>query len=261
MLDPGFREFAGRLAKEAGGVLMRHYGTAEPYQWKLSNDFVTQADLACDRFICEAIKKAFPEHSIFSEESGTSGSRSRYRWVVDPLDGTKVFSRKDLNGYFSVSIGLLEDGIPVAGAIYAPARDELYIAEAGGGAMMNSAPIQAATEADPNRVIVGFDIGKFESWRTIDIVKKLLTGDAPVMSVHCYGASAMTLAATARGLLDAYVVLTLELEDMAAAVVICREAGHRVTNGDGEEWSPGDRSIVVANPAIHRELMRRFAMR
>jgi len=251
-----FKEFAIKTAKEAGKLLMDNYGQIQRLEWKLKTNFKTQVDEESDELIRKAIMESFPDHNIYSEELDKREKGSEFSWVIDPLDGTLPYTF-GISDHFGVSIALVKDKTPILGVIYAPKRDELYVAEHGKGAFCNDSKIQISSIDDLNKAMVAVDYGKIEREKIVDYHRKLLSNDGVTYPVS-YGCVSVSLGLVASGKLHGYLGLKLEPWDMAAAVVLNREAGGKVTTISGKEWELGGESILAANPKLHRKLLELF---
>lgn len=256
-----FRTFAITTARQAGDeILMRHHGKVKTLDWHTRTNFKTAVDDESDAFIRAEIEREFPDHRIHSEEAAAKRTPSPYRWIVDPLDGTLPYTT-GINDHFSVSIALEEDGEVIVGVVYAPKRGELYAAECGKGTFLNGSRVTVALEDNLNHVIMGLDSGKEgPNFRRLELAgpyEKLLGPDGIAADLK-HGCASVPLCLVACARLHAYAAMWLELEDAAAAVLINREAGTRVTTFSGEEWGLGDRSILAANPVLHAKLLERI---
>ena len=252
-------EFAVQTALGAGRVLRGRHGEALGLEWKLVNNFKTEVDDVSDRFIRAAIEREFPDHGILSEEDDPKAARSEYTWVVDPLDGTIPYTR-GISDHFSVCIALCRGRTPVVGVIHCPLRDggsgETYIAEERMGACANGKWISVSLDTDIHHAIVGLDPGKAPGRRRLPLdIESKLVGDDGVLCVSQHICASVSLALVASGKMNAYAATRLEPWDMAAAVVICRGAGAKVTDLAGKEWELGDESILVANPILHQKIL------
>lgn len=248
-----YKKFAIQVAKDAGQLLMDNYGGLQRLEFKLKTNFKTQVDDLSDKFIREAIMKEFPDHNIYSEEQNDKQNNSDYSWVVDPLDGTLPYTF-GISDHFGVSIALVKGKTPVVGVIYAPKRNELYVAELNGGAFLNGSPIKVAAVDDINKAMIGVDYGLYSRDNIINYQRKLLAADGVTYPVS-YACASVSLGLVANGKLQGYYALKLEPWDMAAGVIITREAGAKVTNIEGKEWELGDESILAANPKLHQNLL------
>lgn len=252
-----YHDFAISVAREAGTLLMRNYRKIQTLEWKLRTNFKTQVDDESDKLINDRIKIAFPKHSIYSEELLDRERGSEYKWVVDPLDGTIPYTYGFCD-HFSVCISLVKGKTPIVGVIYAPLRNELYTAIDCKGAYCNGERIKVMSDDNINKALIGFGTGKetaeFKRTDIIRFIEKLYSSEGVTHSIDTACAS-IPLGLIARGKLHGCVYPNLEPWDMAAGVVINREAGAKVTNLKGEDWKLGDSSIIVANPSLHKKLI------
>jgi len=258
MEKSNYLKFAIETALEAGDkILMRNYGKMQELDWNAKQHFRIEVDRMSDELIRRRIKENFPKHNIYSEENEGVNQSSEFSWVVDPLDGTIPY-RYGITDHFSVCISLLKGKTPIVGVIYAPKRGELYHAEQRKGAFCNDQLILVSLEEKVNRVIMGLDGGKeTEKFRRANLTKYIEKVYSPE-GITCFtasGCASVPLCLAASGKLHAYIALSLEPWDMAAAVIINREASGKVTNLNGEEWNINDESIVTANPRLHRKLL------
>lgn len=250
-------------------LMRRFYGKVQVISWKNLNDLKTAADTASGKVIRPLLMKAFPEIGILSEEEEAYRRGAAWKWVVDELDGTIVFTHAVKRGakihrmsdHWSVMIALCEGRMPVLGVIYAPARGELFVAERGKGAFMNHQRIRLKDrEDDLHRITIGVDPGKVDKavpgkrLHLAKILEKLLADDG-VNCVWTGGCASIPIALTATGVMDAYLSVGLNPEDMAAGAVLNREVGNVVTTLSGKEWELGDESILIANPVLHGKLL------
>ncbi len=249
-----YQRFAVNTARAAGHLLLKSQDRAHQIEWKLRTNFKTETDDASDQLIRDEIVSNFPDHNIFSEESAYRDRSSPFTWVVDSLDGTIPWAY-GINDHFSISIALCRGKKPIVGVIYAPRRDELYVASEGNGTTLNNTPVSPLQETDINRVLMGIDFGKTDRTSGLPYLAKLLAPDG-ITCNFSHGCATVPLALVASGKMHAYLATSLAPEDMAAAVIINREAGNKVTNLDFEEWTLGNPSILVANPRLHQNLQQ-----
>ena len=252
-----YLKFAVETALEAGNeILMENYGKMQELEWNAKQHFRTEVDRMSDMLIRKRIKENFPEHNIYSEENEGIDQSSEFSWVVDPLDGTIPY-RYGITDHFSVCISLVKRKIPIVGVIYAPKRKELYYAEQGTGAFCDDKSISVSLEENVNRIIIGLDGGKeTQTFKRATIAKYIEKVYSPE-GITCFtasGCASVPLCLVASGKMHAYMALSLEPWDMAAAVIINREAGGKVTDINDKEWDIGDESIVAANFKLHKNL-------
>jgi len=218
---------------------------------KGAQDWLTEADGAVEQFLSDRLAALFPADGFQGEEGGKA-RQGTLRWVVDPIDGTANYARG--HGRFCVSLALLEDRTPLIGVLVAPAVGETFAARLGAGATLNGAAIRAAETIELARAVV--ETGWSHRRPTADFValmqRVIDAGAAPRLS----GSGALGLADVAAGRIDAYVELHINLWDVAAALVLLREAGAHVSSfmeGGGPERG---NTILACAPGIATELTR-----
>ena len=250
-------ELAIRAAREAGAILQDYAARGFLIEHKGRINLVTEADLASERHIKQLIAGRFPSHRILAEESGAHGEGDEYCWIIDPLDGTTNFS----HGFpcYAVSIGVEYKGQSVAGVIYDPCRDELFVAERGAGATCNGEPIRVSEigQLEKALLVSGFPYDVRErmneylpAWR-----KFLETSQA----VRRFGSASIDMAYVAMGRVDGFWEKGLSAWDVAAGWVIIEEAGGRVTKLDGSPFDNHSSSLLCTNSVIHDEMQTALA--
>jgi myo-inositol-1(or 4)-monophosphatase len=255
-------DFTVELAKRAGAIVTESYERAMQIDRKSKRDVVTDVDYRSEALVLEAIRDRYPADAILAEESGhhrrRSGSgagraKTRRTWVIDPLDGTVNYA----NGipYFCVSIGLIEDGVPVVGVVLDPLRGDCFAAAADGPATLNGQPVRASEKETLGDFVVSLAvIGRGGIARERRIGRE-------IRIPRRMGSAALSLAYVASGRFDALVQNGgLSLWDIAAAGLIAERGGAKVTDlGGGPWWNPRRRgptqSIVAAPPRQHGELL------
>tara|TARA_R110001606_G_scaffold361754_7_gene515168 strand:+ start:62427 stop:63224 length:798 start_codon:yes stop_codon:yes gene_type:complete len=243
-----------RAARSAGSIIVRSLQHVEHLEvtTKGRNDFVTDVDRLAEQEIINAIKKAYPEHAILAEESGTQGD-NEVMWVIDPLDGTTNF----LHGFphYCVSIAVMVRGKIEHAVIYDPLRDELFSASRGGGAKLNDRRLRVnkKKELAGTLIATGFPF-KYPQYLT----PYLATFNAvfpQVADVRRAGSAALDLAYVAAGRLDGYWEIGLEKWDLAAGVLLIEEAGGVVTDFAGGDNYFNQGNLVVGNLAIQKQIL------
>ena len=248
--------FAVALAGRAGELLTAGYERAMKVDRKSKRDVVTDVDYASEALVIKAITERFPADAILAEESGrehgaTRTARGRWRkrtWVIDPLDGTVNYA----NGipFFCVSIGLVEDGVPVVGVVLDPLRGDTYAASADGPAMLNGAAVRASEKDQLGDFVVSLAIiGRGGIARERRVAHEIRIG-------RRMGSAALALAYVTSGRFDAFVQNGgLSLWDIAAAGLIAERAGATVSDLYGGPWwntaKRGPRLSIVAAPSPH----------
>lgn len=244
-----------QAATKAGRGLARDFGEVQNLQVSVKGpgDFVSQADRKAETTIFEALSRARPGYGFLMEEGGTvEGTDGQHRWIIDPLDGTTNF----LHGipHFAVSIALERQGQLVAGVIYNPATDELYTAERGGGAFLNDRRLRVAGRTSLSDCVVGCGVPHLGRGDHGQFLIELRHVMGEVVGVRRQGAAALDMAYVAAGRLDGYWERHLSPWDLAAGIVLVREAGGFVTDlNDGADiFSAGE--IVAGNERIRQVL-------
>ena len=217
------------------------------------NNPVTEADHAAEKAILEVIKSKFPDHYILSEEAGKIVQDSKYKWIIDPIDGTINFAHGiPLN---CVSIALEHEGEVVLGAVYNPHLNELFVAEKGMGATLNDKTIRvsAETEAIKACLVTGFPYTYLDMPNgPLEVFERFIRKGVPVRRL---GSAAIDLCWVAAGRFDGFYEHKLEAWDSAAGYLIVEEAGGRVTDFEGNKFSPYQHRILATNGSIHDELL------
>jgi len=207
--------------------------------------------------VCETLRSAFPTHSILGEEGGARGGRDpRYRWIVDPLDGTTNYAHGF--PFFCVSIGLEVEGRLVLGVAYAPSLDELFVAEAGRGATLNGRPIQVSSIDDLGQGLLatGFPYDRAEFSRALRSFEVI---SLQSQAVRRAGSAVLDLCYVACGRLDGYWEHTIKPWDVAAGAVIVLEAGGTVTGADGSAFDVEGGHMLATNGLLHAPLAAALA--
>ncbi|MGX2028968.1 inositol monophosphatase family protein [Methylocaldum gracile] len=262
--DPSLTDVLGAavtIARGAGAILREGFETRRgtAVQFKTSDiDPVTEYDIRSEQFIVGELRKLFPSHQIVGEEGGAyRAEESRpparnYLWHIDPLDGTVNFA----HGFpmFCVSMGLLIDGVPSLGVVYNPATDETFAAALGLGATRNGRPIHVSATLVLNRalVITGFS---YDTHTSDSNMKNFLGFQRSAQATRRIGSAALNLCYTATGQLDGHWEMKVKPHDIAAGIVLVREAGGTVTDFDGGDEILSTGRIVSSNGLIHREML------
>jgi myo-inositol-1(or 4)-monophosphatase len=246
-----------QAARKAGRTLKRDFGEVEHLQVSLKGpaNFVTAADRRAEEILYDELTKARPGYGFLGEEGGSrEGADKTHRWIVDPLDGTSNF----LHGIpqFAISIGLERDGTIVAGVIYNPANDEMFTAERGKGAFLNDHRLRVAARRRLIDAVVTCGLphhgkGDLELFR-----REFAAIQDKVAGLRRFGAATLDLAWVAAGRFDAYWERDISPWDMAAGLLVVREAGGYVTDLDGGDAMLAKGHILAGNETVHRELLR-----
>lgn len=243
------------VAEAAGELLLRHFGEHLAYEEKSSRraDLVTAADRASEQLIVDRINAASPGATIVAEESGVHAGYTDERWFIDPLDGTTNFAHT--YPLFCVSVACERRGELVAGVVYAPKLEELYVAEKGAGARLGEQPLRVSPVAHVADALLctGFAPSALE-----DNIPYFHALSKVSHAVRRDGAAALDLAFVAAGRFDAFWEFGLSAWDIAAGTLLVREAGGCVTKADGTPLDYFGRQILASNGAIHDEMRERL---
>lgn len=258
------QQLAKKLAKKAGSFLFKNFNKfkAPRESFKANHEIVTQYDKQAEQIIIKGIKKYFPQDAILSEEAGSDHKQSEYLWVVDPLDGTTNFVM--YNPIFSVSIGLFK--VPqknmnkarvVFGAIYVPVLNDLYTAKLKGGAWHNNRRIKVSKIKDFIDAQHTYCHGSSQDYKdkAVDYYSKIKKAG---VNIRQLGSAAIELALVASGRNESIVIPGANSWDVAAGVLLVREAGGLVTDAKGKPWRFGSRDMIATNRLVHTEVLRTF---
>jgi myo-inositol-1(or 4)-monophosphatase len=244
---------AVQAARGAGQMLVERLSSPRAVYIKGLRDIVTDADLAAEEMITQVIRARFPDHALLMEEGGTSSGDAPYVWVVDPLDGTTNYSRR--LPVFSVSIGLVHQGELDVGVVYDPLADRLFAARRGQGATLNGEPLRVSAIDRVGDAVVGLDWARAQSDRR-EILTRLGQIAPACGTVRGLGSATLGLCYVAAGWIDAYFNVGLKPWDLAAGLLLIREAGGRDTDLTGNPWQPWGRRVLVSNGRVHQALLK-----
>jgi len=244
-------------AQKAGRGLKRDFGEVENLQVSVKGpgDFVSAADRKAEKILFEELSKARPGYGFVLEESGKiEGADKSHTWFIDPLDGTTNF----LHGLpiFAISIGLAREGQIVAGLVYNPANDDMFIAEKGQGAYYNNRRLRVAARRDMADALIGCGVPHIGKAKEHPRFKAELSAVmARAGNIRRLGAAALDLCFVASGSYDGFWERNLQPWDIAAGIIIIKEAGGFVTDADGGCDMLTKGSICAGNDVMHRNLL------
>ncbi|MBI4672859.1 MAG: inositol monophosphatase [Chloroflexi bacterium] len=248
-----FGDAALRAAFAAGRALEQKFYGARAVQSKGYRDIVTDADFAADHAARVLIERAFPEHAIISEEDKTPPRRAEFVWLMDPLDGTTNYARQ--LPIFCTSICLTRRGQPLVGVVLDPLRDECFFAERGRGAFLNGTRLRASKISTLERAVIGYELAREPQMRALGL--RLFTHFAmQSITARVGGSAALSLCYVGAGRLDTYMQLTLSPWDVAAGILVVREAGARVTHLNGKRATLKGGAYLAGAPGIFREFLK-----
>ncbi len=243
-------------ARKAARTLRRDFGEVEKLQVSLKGpaNFVSAADHRAEETLRAELAKARPGYGFLGEEGGRQqGSDKTHCWIVDPLDGTTNF----LHGIpqFAISIALEREGTMIAGVVYNPITEELFVAERGKGAFLNDQRLRVAARKRLAESVIACGLPHLGRGDLAQFRAEFAAVQEKVAGLRRFGAATLDLAWVAAGRLDAYWERNLSAWDMAAGLLLVREAGGFASDLDGGEAIFDKREILAGNEAIQRELL------
>ena len=250
-----------KACMKASRSLIRDFGEIENLQvsTKGPGDFVSSADKRTEKILIDELQKAHPEYGIITEESGVINKLNvKNRWIIDPIDGTMNF----LNGVpqFAISIGYEEDGEIKCGVIFNPITNEMFCAEKGNGAYLNNSRIRVSNKKKIKDALIVTGGPKGSSKIKDKIFSEYINVSKNVSNVRKFGSAALDIAYVACGRFDGYWQRELNYWDIAAGIVILKEAGGFVDFFEEDKSTPLKKNILATNTNIHdqlRELIRK----
>jgi myo-inositol-1(or 4)-monophosphatase len=248
-------DLAVRLAREAGALQRDHYETDIEVRTKSTGiDLVTEIDHACEELIVSGLCSARPQDAVLAEEGrGDDRDDARWRWIIDPLDGTTNYA----HGYprFCVSIGVEFEGERTVGVVYDPLLDELYTAVRGGGARRNGTPIGVSRVRDIGNAVVATGFAYDVRRSAEDNIAHFISFVKRSRAIRRDGSAALDLCYVASGRLDVYWELKLHPWDVAAGLLMVEEAGGRTSDLSGGPAQPSGFECVASNGLLHDEVL------
>jgi myo-inositol-1(or 4)-monophosphatase len=246
-----------KAARRAGRSLKRDLGEVENLQVSLKGpaNFVTMADRRAEEMLYTDLIKARPGYGFIGEEGGNrEGADKSHTWIVDPLDGTTNF----LHGipHFAISIGLQREGVMIAGLIYNPANDDLYIAERGKGAFLNDTRLRVAGRRQLNECVIACGLPHIGRGDHHLSRLEMTETQNKVAGLRRFGAASLDMAFVAAGRLDGYWERNLSPWDMAAGQIMVREAGGTVSGMEGGDDPLKTGHVICGNEYVHAELVK-----
>lgn len=252
-MNDELKRVALKAVKEGGAILVKYFGKIKSIDYKGEINLVTEADQRSEEVILSIIKDSYPNHRILAEETGESGNSSSFKWIIDPLDGTTNYA----HGYpcFCVSLAIEYEEEVLYGAVYDPVKDELFTAEKGKGAFINGKAIKTSStkQLDQSLLCTGFpyDVRDDMDSNILNFRTFLMKAQA----VRRDGSAALDLCHTAAGRFDGFWEQKLFPWDVAAGGLLVTEAGGKLTNFTGGNFSIYDKEIVASNGLIHDQMV------
>jgi len=242
--------------RKAAKVIIRDFGEIENLQVSLKGpgDFVTASDKKVETILIEELQKARPNYSILSEEIGKITNDDSFKWIIDPIDGTANF----LHGipHFAISVGLEHNNEIICGIIYDPIKDEMFTAEKGNGSYLNNQRMRVSSRAKLKDCIVFTGGPKFNSKDKDLILNEYNNFSSKVLiPIRKLGSASLDMAYVAAGRCDGFWQRNLNYWDIAAGIILVKEAGGFVTDFIGENEYIQNKTILVTNSNINKEMI------
>lgn len=250
-----FLESAVTAAQLGGQVLMRYFNDGVEMRDKSAGggktyDLVSDADIESEQTIVDYLRSQYPSHELLGEEGVKGDPEAPHVWIIDPLDGTNNFAHQI--PHFAVSIAYYQSGVPVAGAILNPAREELFTAQAGGGAFVNGHRVSVSDERTLTKTLIGcgfyYDRGAMMR-DTLAAIEEFFGHE--IHGIRRFGTAALDLCQVGCGQFGGFFEYQLSPWDFAAGKLFVEEAGGRITNAQGSKLPLKTSSVVASNGHLH----------
>jgi myo-inositol-1(or 4)-monophosphatase len=248
-------QIAKKLAHDAGQLALQIQERGFKVETKGNHtNMVTEADKACEQLIIKTIKQNFPDHEILGEESGKTAGKGRFKWIIDPIDGTTNFAHG--MPIFGISIAVIEDGNPIIGIVEIPSLRETFWAQKGKGAFLNEQQIHVSKTHKVADALLATGFPYNRTGKRYEMAEKLFKEFyQPCHGVRRLGAASIDLCFVAAGRYDGFWEYDLKPWDIAAGKIIIEEAGGLVTNMDGSKLDPKKEAILATNGLLHQEML------
>ena len=245
-----------KACRKAAKTIIRDFGEIENLQVSLKGpgDFVTNCDKKVEKILIEELQKARPNYSILSEEIGEINNDVSFKWIIDPVDGTANF----LHGipHFAISIGLEHNKEIICGIIYDPIKDEMFVAEKGEGSYLNNQRMRVSSRSKLKDCIIFTGGPKRESKdRDLSLKEYTSFSSKVLIPIRKLGSASLDMAYVAAGRCDGFWQRNLNYWDIAAGVVLVKEAGGFVTDLKGNNEYVENKTILATNSKINEEMV------
>ena len=245
-----------KACRKAAKTLIRDFGEIEKLQVSIKGpgDFVTASDKKVEKILIEELQKARPDYSILSEEIGQITKDEKLKWIIDPIDGTANF----LHGipHFAISVALEKDKEIICGIIYDPIKDEMFLAEKGNGAYLNNQRIRVSARSKLKECII-FTGGPRLNYkdRDLSLLEYKRFSSKVLTPIRKMGSAALDMAYVAAGRCDGFWPRNLNYWDIAAGIILVKEAGGFVTDFVGNDKFVENENILATNSRINEEMI------
>ena len=245
-----------KACRKASKTIIRDFGEVENLQVSLKGpgDFVTASDKKVEKILIDELQKARPKYSILSEEIGEINNDQSFKWIIDPIDGTANF----LHGipHFAISLGLEYEKEIICGIIYDPIKDEMFTAEKGNGSYVNNKRMRVSSRSKLKDCIIftgGPKMGSAD--QEISLKEYNLFSSKVLTPIRKLGSASLDMAYVAAGRCDGFWQRNLKYWDIAAGIILVKEAGGFATDFQGENQYMQNKTILVTNSKINEEMI------
>ena len=245
-----------KACRKASKILIRDFGEIEKLQVSLKGpgDFVTASDKKVEKILIEELQKARPNYSVLSEEIGEINNDQSFKWIIDPIDGTANF----LHGipHFAISIGLEHDNQIICGIIYDPIKDEMFVAEKGNGSYLNNQRLRVSSRSRLKDCII-FTGGPKKEAKDRELTFKEYDNFSSkvLIPIRKLGSASLDMAYVAAGRCDGFWQRNLNYWDIAAGIILVKEAGGFITDLQGGNNYLNNKAILATNAGINKEMI------
>ena len=245
------------IVLESKELFLEGYNAKKEVSYKGTVDLVTQYDVAVEKMLTQKLQEAFSDFTVVGEESTAEIFHPAKAIYIDPIDGTTNF----VHGipFCAISVGIWEDGKPLAGVVYNPVLGELFTAQAGGGAFLNGKKIFVSQQKEFQQSLIatGFPYTKVEKGEDYHWVLQTIANILPLTrDIRRLGSASLDLCYVAQGKFEVYYECNLKPWDVAAGLLIVQEAGGKITNGKGESYKIGEPILVSSNGFVHANILQ-----
>ena len=245
-----------KACRKAAKIVIRDFGEIEKLQVSVKGpgDFVTMSDKKAEKILIEELGKARPNYSILSEEIGEIKNDEAFKWIIDPIDGTSNF----LHGipHFGISIGLEQNKEIICGIIFDPIKDEIFVAEKGKGSYLNNQRMRVSARSKLEDCIIFTGGPRRQSKeRDLAIEEYKKFSSKVLIPIRKMGSASLDMAYVAAGRCDGFWQRNLNYWDIAAGIIVVKEAGGFVTDFSGNDEYIKNETILVTNSLINEEMI------
>ena len=245
-----------KACRKASKTIIRDFGEIENLQVSLKGpgDFVTASDKKVEKILINELQEARPSYSILSEEIGQINNDKSFKWIIDPIDGTANF----LHGipHFAISIGLEHDDEIICGIVYDPIKDEMFVAEKGNGSYLNNQRMRVSSRSKLKDCIVFTGGPRLDSKNKELALEEYIKFSSKILiPIRKLGSASLDMAYVAAGRCDGFWQRNLNYWDIAAGIILVKEAGGFVTDFEGENRYVENKTILATNSKINKEMI------